>query len=228
MTPSKAIQTLVSPRNRKRLPQHVPDIARLSIDDMLERGLSLNDARQIHAAISLAKEIAEPQAGYRETRITSPLTAMRYCLSEFRALACQGVQEEFWIVTLDTKNQPIAGHQITVGTLRNSLVHPREVFRPAISDAAACIIAVHNHPSGDPTPSDAALNEHENRKDCTGNGRLQPGHHDSSATHIGGRGISVQGFVRIMPGFLQYVVFRHANTPIRARCRNPQRRLVSE
>lgn len=38
--------------------------------------------------------------------------------------------------------------------MRNSLVHPREVFRPAISDAANCIIAVHNHPSGDPTPSD--------------------------------------------------------------------------
>jgi DNA repair protein RadC len=65
-----------------------------------------------------------------------------------------GVQEEFWVVTLDTKNQPIGRHQITVGTLRNSLVHPREVFRPAIADAANCIIVVHNHPSGDPTPSD--------------------------------------------------------------------------
>ena len=58
------------------------------------------------------------------------------------------------MVTLDTKNQPIASHQITVGTLRNSLVHPREVFRPAIRDAANCILVVHNHPSGDPTPSD--------------------------------------------------------------------------
>ena len=63
-------------------------------------------------------------------------------------------QEEFWIVTLDTKNKPIQSHQVTVGTLRNSLVHPREVFRPAIKDAANCILCVHNHPSGDPTPSD--------------------------------------------------------------------------
>jgi DNA repair protein RadC len=124
---------------------------------MLERGVKINDARKIHAAISLAKEIAEPQSKYRTIRITSPSTAMQYCLHEFRALACQAVQEEFCLVTLDTKNQPINRHAITVGTLRNSLVHPREVFRPAIVDAANCIIVVHNHPSGDPSPSDQDL-----------------------------------------------------------------------
>jgi DNA repair protein RadC len=157
MKPSKAIQSLISPRNRKRLPENVCDIARLSIDDMLARGLSIGDARTIHSAIALAREIAEPQSKYRTIRITSPATAMQYCLAEFRALACQAVQEEFWMVSLDTKNQPINKHQVTVGTLRNSLVHPREVFRPAISDAANCILVVHNHPSGDPTPSDQDL-----------------------------------------------------------------------
>ena len=45
-------------------------------------------------------------------------------------------------------------HQITVGTLRNSLVHPREVFRAAILDSANGIIAVHNHPSGNSEPSE--------------------------------------------------------------------------
>lgn len=153
MRKSKALSQIVSARNRKRLPDSLCDIARLTIDEMVERGVPIADARRISSAIALAKEIAEPQSEYR-TRITSPETAMRYCLSEFRALACQAVQEEFWIVTLDTKNQPIASHRITVGTLRNSLVHPREVFRPAIADAANCIIAVHNHPSGDPEPSD--------------------------------------------------------------------------
>jgi DNA repair protein RadC len=63
------------------------------------------------------------------------------------------LQEEFHTVTLDTKNQVIASHQITVGTLDASLVHPREVFRRAIKDAASSVILVHNHPSGDPTPS---------------------------------------------------------------------------
>ena len=72
-------------------------------------------------------------------------------------LAREAKQEKFWIVTLNTKNQPIDCHQITVGTLRNSLVHPREVFRPAIGDAANCILVLHNHPSGDPSPSDQDL-----------------------------------------------------------------------
>lgn len=111
---------------------------------------------QIMAGIELGRRVAAAMdEGFRERiRITSPATAMRFCLSRFERLAREAKQEEFHMVTLDTKNQPIASHQITVGTLRNSLVHPREVFRPAIRDAANCIIVVHNHPSGDPTPSD--------------------------------------------------------------------------
>ena len=61
--------------------------------------------------------------------------------------------EEFVIVTLDTKHRPIRIVRITRGTLTASLVHPREVFRPAIVDCAGAIFLVHNHPSGDPTPS---------------------------------------------------------------------------
>ena len=62
-------------------------------------------------------------------------------------------QEEFVIVTLDTKHRPIRIVRITRGTLDASLVHPREVFRAAIADCASAIFLVHNHPSGDPTPS---------------------------------------------------------------------------
>jgi DNA repair protein RadC len=62
-------------------------------------------------------------------------------------------QEEFVIVTLDTKHRPIRIVRITRGTLSASLVHPREVFRPAIADCASAIFLVHNHPSGDPMPS---------------------------------------------------------------------------
>jgi DNA repair protein RadC len=157
MRTSKALAHLVTARNRKKLPAALADIAQLTIDQMIERGIPLGDARRISASIALAREIAEPPSQYR-TRITGPTSAIAYCLAEFRALACHGVQEEFHIATLDTKNQPIQTHRITVGTLRNSLVHPREVFRPAIADAANCIIAVHNHPSGDPTPSDQDIN----------------------------------------------------------------------
>lgn len=62
--------------------------------------------------------------------------------------------EEFLAVTLDTQHRPIRIVRITRGTLNASLVHPREVFRPAIADCAAAILVAHNHPSGDPTPSE--------------------------------------------------------------------------
>jgi len=153
MKTSKAIRSIVG-NSRARLPESITDLIRLSTDDLISRGVSAPDAKKIVAAFALAKEIAEPSQDYSRPRITSPSTAIRYCLAEFTGLAKHGQQEEFWIVTLDTKNQPIGKHCCTVGTLRNSLVHPREVFRPAIADAANCIIAVHNHPSGDPTPSD--------------------------------------------------------------------------
>lgn len=62
-------------------------------------------------------------------------------------------QEEFWIITLDTKLNVIGTHQVTVGTLDASLVHPREVFKHAFLAAASAILLVHNHPSGNLTPS---------------------------------------------------------------------------
>jgi DNA repair protein RadC len=110
---------------------------------------------QIMAGIELGRRIAEALAATsaREVSITSSAAAIEYCRQRFRRLATDGQQEEFHIVTLDTKHQPIGSHQITVGTLDASLVHPREVFRAAIRDAAAAILLVHNHPSGDPTPS---------------------------------------------------------------------------
>ena len=62
-------------------------------------------------------------------------------------------QESFQIVTVNTKNKAIQRHMVTLGTLNQSLVHPRDVFRLAIMDNAAAVILVHNHPSGDPSPS---------------------------------------------------------------------------
>ena len=62
-------------------------------------------------------------------------------------------QECFVAITLNTQNRIIDKHIVTIGTLNASLAHPREVFRPAITDAADSIIIAHNHPSGDPTPS---------------------------------------------------------------------------
>ena len=119
------------------------------------KGMKPDAVNRLMAGVEIGLRIAEMKSEYESaTRITGPATAMQFCLQRFGRLARESQQEEFWVVTLNTKNVPIDCHQITVGTLRNSLVHPREVFRPAIRDAANCIMVVHNHPSGDPTPSD--------------------------------------------------------------------------
>jgi DNA repair protein RadC len=118
---------------------------------------------QIMAGIELGRRVTEALERNESPpeKIDSTATAIDYCQRKFRRLAIDRQQEEFHIVTLDTKLFPIATHQITVGTLDASLVHPREVFRPAIRDAASAIILVHNHPSGDSTPSreDIAVTE---------------------------------------------------------------------
>lgn len=110
---------------------------------------------QIMAGIELGRRIAilRDQKPVVSDRIRGSDDAIRYCARVFGRLAVDGKQEEFHIVTLDTQHGPINHHLITVGTLDASLVHPREVFRAAIRDAASAILLVHNHPSGDPTPS---------------------------------------------------------------------------
>jgi DNA repair protein RadC len=62
-------------------------------------------------------------------------------------------KECFFIMLLDSKNRVMKEEKISEGTLTSALVHPREAFTPAIRESAASIIIVHNHPSGDPTPS---------------------------------------------------------------------------
>jgi len=62
-------------------------------------------------------------------------------------------QECFYVITLNTKNKIIQKHMISMGLLDSAPVHPREVFYPACMDGARAIIVVHNHPSGDSTPS---------------------------------------------------------------------------
>lgn len=63
------------------------------------------------------------------------------------------LQEVFYVLTLDSQSQVVSAQEVTRGILNSSLVHPREVFRLAIAEGAAGIVVVHNHPSGDPTPS---------------------------------------------------------------------------
>ena len=75
-------------------------------------------------------------------------------------------REEFIILALDTKNQPIAIHTVSIGTLNSSLVHPREVYKMAILSNAASIILSHNHPSGDTKPSQEDISITKRLSEC--------------------------------------------------------------
>jgi DNA repair protein RadC len=106
--------------------------------------------------------VGETTTHYQSTAIKCTADACRWaeqCLGGYFSDKLD--QEEFLIATLDTKMRVRRVVRITRGTLDASLVHPREVFRPAISDAASAILLIHNHPSGDPTPSreDRAVTE---------------------------------------------------------------------
>jgi DNA repair protein RadC len=99
-------------------------------------------------AIELGRRIAT-EAEPPPERIRGPGDVQRYYGLRLRDLAV----EEFHVLALGSQSQILADLLITRGILNSSLVHPREVFRAAIAEAAAGIIVVHNHPSGDPTPS---------------------------------------------------------------------------
>jgi DNA repair protein RadC len=62
-----------------------------------------------------------------------------------------------YVIALDRRNKPMARHRVTVGTATAALAHPREVFQIAVMASVAAIVVVHNHPSGDPSPSAADL-----------------------------------------------------------------------
>jgi len=102
----------------------------------------------ILSAIELGKRMNEYKPEERYV-IRSPEDGADYVMEEMRNLN----QEHFVALFLNTKNQIIHSQTIFIGSLNASIVHPREVFREAVKRSAASIIVAHNHPSGDPTPS---------------------------------------------------------------------------
>mgnify|MGYP000948917689 FL=1 len=112
------------------------------------KGVGPAKAATILAAVELGRRLAMKEAA-RRTIVHGPADAAHYAMPRLRFES----KEHFAVLLLSTKNHVLAMPVISVGTLSASIVHPREVFQAAISHAAASMILVHNHPSGDPTPS---------------------------------------------------------------------------
>ncbi|MDA8428712.1 MAG: DNA repair protein RadC [Geobacteraceae bacterium] len=112
------------------------------------KGMGPAKATGIKAAFTLAARFQARKLEHLD-RFTSPRQVFDYFHHEFR----DSRKEYFLILLLDGKNRIIRRVQISEGSLNQSIVHPREVFSPAVKESAAAVILVHNHPSGDPAPS---------------------------------------------------------------------------
>lgn len=124
-------------------------LARRPVADLARsRGVGAAKAARIAAALELGRRLQE-EGRVDRPRIASAADVYRWFAPRLVDLAA----EEFHVLALDTQSAVLRDLLITRGILNGSLVHPREVFRGAIAEAAAGIILAHNHPSGDPTPS---------------------------------------------------------------------------
>ena len=112
------------------------------------KGLGRAKAAIIIAALELGRRIAGAEPLSRES-ITSPEDGVALLMPRLRYES----KEHFLVVLLNSKNKVLDVEQISEGSLNSSVVHPREVFAPAVLHHAAAILTAHNHPSGDPTPS---------------------------------------------------------------------------
>jgi DNA repair protein RadC len=122
--------------------RHSPAQLRRDLD--LSRGAAVRLAAAFALGRRVEKSVREPRVPLRSPALVHELMA-----PEMRGLA----RETFHALLLDGKHRLQRRHRVSEGTLTSSLVHPREVFGPAIREGAAALIVVHNHPSGDPEPS---------------------------------------------------------------------------
>ena len=127
-------------------------LAKAALDDLRVKGVGRDKAVALKAAFTLARRMAQ------EIRIEPPLLDSPASIAELMAEELRLAEvEEFHAVLLNTRRRLIRSERISQGTLDTILVHPREVFRAAILANAHAFILVHNHPSGDSTPSDADI-----------------------------------------------------------------------
>lgn len=133
---------------------HVEEITKV-------KGLGECKAAQILAAVELGKRIVLENTKDRK-KITSPLDVVDFFMADMSRLK----KEHFKITMLDTKNNIIGIEEVSIGNLNSSIVHPREVFKQAIKRSSSAIILVHNHPSGDPSPSREDINITKRLVEC--------------------------------------------------------------
>jgi DNA repair protein RadC len=133
--------------------QGLEELTRASVDELCAvPGVGPDKAVTLKAALSLAQRLA------REAHAEAPLLDTPERVADLLREDCRRYEvEQLQAVLVNTRRRLLRVERLSSGTLDTLLIHPREVFRAAISAGAAALILAHNHPSGDPTPSEADI-----------------------------------------------------------------------
>jgi len=140
---------------KRILSRHTDDrglgyLKKASISELCRiKGVGRVKAIQIKAAMELGSRISESRGNSKKDRISSPDDLGMLYMERFRHCA----REHFVVLVLNTRNEVIKELNISIGSLSETVVHPREVFSEVLREPAAAVILMHNHPSGDPSPS---------------------------------------------------------------------------
>lgn len=128
-------------------------LLRVSGDDLVAlEGIGPASAARLLACVEFGRRTCSPRVVERPT-VSTPEDVAALCAPRLRGMD----REHFWTLALNTKNKLLRIFEVSVGSLNASIVHPRELFKDAVRVSAASIVVVHNHPSGDPTPSGADI-----------------------------------------------------------------------
>jgi DNA repair protein RadC len=128
---------------------NIKQLSQINLTQLMKiHGIKESKATQISACFEIARRL-ESFNSVEKPKISSPEDVYRRLFPRMRELK----KEMFIELCLDTKNQILKEEVISLGSLNANVVHPREVFKLALTESAAHIIVAHNHPSGDPTPS---------------------------------------------------------------------------
>ncbi|MCS5349296.1 DNA repair protein RadC [Staphylococcus aureus] len=138
------------------------ELKKASVNDLIQvKGIGLQKAITLKAAFELGERMGRRSESNR-VKITQPSDVADLMMASMKDLP----QEHFMILLLNSKNIVIKEACVFKGTLNSSIVHPREIFSIAIRENANAIIAVHNHPSGDVTPSQEDIMTTLRLKEC--------------------------------------------------------------
>ncbi len=128
----------------------IKGIGNASLEELtLVKGIGLAKASQIKAAFELARRVDNPQDFDSKPIVRTPDEVFNLIKGDLK----DKKKEHFLVLLLDTRSRLIKSAEISTGSLDSTIVHPREVFKEALSASAASVIFAHNHPSGDPHPS---------------------------------------------------------------------------